>query len=264
MRVPIAWLREYVDLPNDPQEIADRLAMLGFPVESIERRPEITGVVIGKIIALEKHPNADRLQVGKIDIGSGNPLTIATAATNVTVGQVIAIAKIGAQLPELKIERRKMRGVESEGMMISAAELALPGEWFEDGIMQFDADTPLGTDVVKFFGLRDAVLDVEVTGNRPDALSMLGIARELSAALSKPIRVPSFENPGTQPDPKGEAPNVTIESGDCTRFVAQRFTNVHVGPAPAWVRIRLALAGQRPISNLVDISNYVMLELLKT
>jgi phenylalanyl-tRNA synthetase beta chain len=260
MRVPIAWLREYVDLPENPQEIADRLALLGFPVEAIETRPVITGVVVGKIVALEKHPNADRLQVGKIDIGSGKQLTIATAATNVAVGQVIPVATIGAQLPELKIEPRKMRGIDSEGMMVSATELALPAEWFEDGIMQLDADTPLGTDVVKQFRLTDAVLEVEVTANRPDALSVLGIARELAAALGTAIRVPSFENPGTQPDAAGEAPMVTIESPDCVRFVAQRFTGVKVAPAPAWMRVRLALAGQRPISNLVDISNYVMLE----
>jgi len=260
MRVPIAWLREYVDLPENPQEIADRLALLGFPGEAIETRPTLTGIVVGKIVALEKHPNADRLHVGTIDIGSGKQLTIATAATNVAVGQVIPVATIGAQLPGLTIEPRTMRGIDSEGMMVSAAELALPAEWFEDGIMQLDADTPLGTDVVEHFGLTDAVLDVEVAANRPDALSVLGIARELAAALGTTIRVPSFENPGTQPNAADEAPVVTIESPDCVRFVAQRFTGVKVAPAPAWMRIRLALAGQRPISNLVDISNYVMLE----
>jgi len=259
VRVPIAWLREYVDLPSDAQAIADRFAMLGFPVDAIELRPDISGVVAGKIVAIEKHPNADRLLIGTIDVGGDRHLTIATAATNVAVGQVIPVATIGAKLPHVTIERRKMRGVESEGMMCSPDELALPPEWFEeDGIMQLDADTPLGTDVVAHFHLSDAVLDVDITTNRPDALSMIGLARELGAVLGTPVRLPSFENPATQAD--SASLRVSIESPDCTRFVAQRFTDVRVGPAPAWMRIRLALAGQRPINNLVDAANYAMLE----
>ncbi len=261
MRVPISWLREYVDLPADSQAIADRLASLGFPVEEIIRRPHITGVVTGKIVALERHPNADRLQVGTIDVGSSERLTIATAATNVAVGQIIPVAVIGAQLPQIKIERRKMRGLESEGMMCSAEELALPPDWFEDGIMQLDNRTPLGKDVVELFGLADDVLDVEVTSNRVDAMSVIGLARELAASYGAVLHLPSFENPGVSGEKPGEAPAVTIGTPDCTRFIAQRFDEIHVDVAPAWMRIRLALAGQRPINNLVDVSNYVMFEL---
>lgn len=258
MRVPLAWLREYVELPNDPQKVADMLAQIGFPVDAVEERPIVTGVVVGRIAQLEPHPNADRLQVGKIDVGNGAQLTIATAATNVAQGQIIPVATIGAQLPHLKIERRKMRGVESEGMMVSADELALPTEWFEDGIMQLDGELPLGTDVVEYFRLSEAVLDVDITSNRVDAMSMLGLARELAAYQGVPLRTqefPAFPAGGSQ-----SGPTVTIESPDCRRFVIQRFDNVRVAPAPAWMRIRLALAGQRPINNLVDISNYVMLE----
>ncbi|MGB6985547.1 MAG: phenylalanine--tRNA ligase subunit beta, partial [Candidatus Aquilonibacter sp.] len=258
MRVPISWLREYVDLPEDAQTIADRLAMLGFPVEEITRRPRVTGVVVGRIVTLEKHPNADKLQIGSIDIGGERRLTIATAATNVAAGQTIAVATIGAKLPELTIGPRKMRGIDSEGMMISAEELALPAEWFEDGIMQLDPDTPLGNDVTELFGLNDDVLDVEVTSNRVDAMAVIGLARELAASYGVPLRLPSFENPASDADPT--PPTVSLESADCTRFVAQRFDGVNVGPAPAWMRIRLALCGQRPINNLVDISNYVMFE----
>ena len=258
MRVPISWLREYVDLPDDAQAIADRLAMLGFPVAELVRRPRITGVVVGAIAALEKHPNADRLQVGTIDVGAERPLTIATAATNVAAGQTIGVATIGAQLPQLTIAPRKMRGIESKGMMISAEELALPAEWFDDGIMQLDAGTPLGEDVAALFGLNDDVLEVEVTSNRVDAMSVIGLARELAASYGVPLHLPSFENPGTKDDPA--PPRVSIETPDCTRFVAQRFDGVSVGPAPAWMRIRLALCGQRPINNLVDVSNYVMFE----
>jgi phenylalanyl-tRNA synthetase beta chain len=260
MRVPISWLREFVDLPEDSTQIADRLAMLGFPVEEIVRRPHITGVVIGRIVALDKHPNADRLQVGKIDIGGEAALTIATAATNVAQGQTIAVATIGAKLPHLTIERRKMRGLESEGMMISADELGLPAEWFEDGILQLEADAPLGTNAVDYFGLADDVLEVEITSNRVDAMSVIGLARELAASYGAALRLPSFHNPGKTDDPAGSAPRVSIETPDCNRFVAQQFGNIRVAPAPARMRVRLALAGQRPINNLVDISNYVMLE----
>ncbi len=259
MRVPLAWLRDYVDLPADAQAVADLLASIGFPVDGIRERPAISGVVIGRIAALAKHPGADRLQVGEIETGGGTRLTIATAATNVAAGQTIAVATIGAQLPHVKIERRKMRGIESEGMMISAEELGLPSEWFEDGIMQFESDLALGADVVERFRLADAVLDVDVTNNRADAMSMVGLARELAAVQKTALRLPDLANPGDRDD-GAETPIVSIESASCVRFVAQRFTGVRVGPSPAWMRIRLALAGQRPIDNVVDISNYVMLE----
>jgi len=261
MRVPIGWLREYVDVPDDSEAIAQRLAMLGFPVEDIERRPRITGVVVGKILALEKHPNADRLSVAQVDTGRERPLTIVTAATNVAAGQTIAVATIGAVLPQLTIAPRKMRGIASEGMMISADELALPAEWFEDGILQLGGcDAAPGTDAVALFGLDADVLDVEVTSNRVDAMSMVGLARELAASYGMPLRMPSPVNPGERSEPPGAEPQVTIESPDCSRFVVQRFDDVAIAPAPAWMRVRLALSGQRPINNLVDISNYVMLE----
>lgn len=258
MRVPLGWLRDYVELPVDPNAVASMLAELGFPVAAIETRPVITGVIAGRIAELGKHPNADRLQVGRIEIGDGAPLTIATAATNVAAGQTIAVATIGARLPQLTIERRKMRGLESEGMMISADELALPADWFEDGIMQFEPALQPGTDVVEYFRLGEAVLDVEITSNRVDAMSMIGLARELAAYQSVPLRLPELVHPGA--GSRGPTHKVTIESPDCRRFVSQIFSDVHPGASPAWMRIRLALAGQRPINRLVDISNYVMLE----
>jgi phenylalanyl-tRNA synthetase beta chain len=260
VRVPISWLREFVTLPPDAQAIADRLAMLGFPVAEIERRPTITGVITARIATLEKHPNADRLQVAQVDVGAQAQLTIATAATNVAAGQTIAVATIGAQLPALTIAPRTMRGVASQGMMISAEELALPGEWFEDGIMQLEPDCALGSNVVDLFGLDTAVLDVEITTNRPDAMSIVGLARELAASYGTGLRLAEFVNPGRDAEPPGEEPKVSIESEDCYRFVCQRIDGVRVAPAPAWMRVRLALSGQRPINNLVDVSNYVMVE----
>jgi phenylalanyl-tRNA synthetase beta chain len=261
VRVPISWLREFVTLPPEAQTIADRLAMLGFPVAGIEWRPAITGVVTGRITSLQKHPNADRLQVAQVGVGNDRaPLTIATAATNVAEGQTIAVATIGARLPGLTIAPRTMRGVASEGMMISAEELALPREWFEDGILQLDSAVETGRDVVALFGLDTAVLDVEITTNRPDAMSILGLARELAASYDVPLRLPSFVNPAEDGALPSEPTEIVLESPDCRRFVCQRFEGLRVAPAPAWMRIRLALAGQRPINNLVDVSNYVMLE----
>ncbi len=257
MKVPISWLRDYVVLPHDANEIVERLATLGFPVDAVETRPVITGVVVGKIAKIEKHPNADRLVVCTIDIGANRMLTIATAATNVAEGQVIPVATIGAKLPELTIEPRKMRGIASEGMLCSAGELALETDWFEDGIMQLDRDMALGSNVVEMLGLGDPVLDVDVTPNRVDAMSMLGLARELAASFGVPLREPS-----TQLAVNGESDDVrvTLETLDARRYVTQRVENLTVRPAPVWMRVRLALAGQRPINNLIDISNFVMLE----
>ncbi|MBV9440037.1 MAG: phenylalanine--tRNA ligase subunit beta, partial [Candidatus Eremiobacteraeota bacterium] len=260
MRVPVAWLRDYVDLPDDAGEIVARLAALGFPVDEVEERPALSGVVVGRIAELARHPNADRLQVCTVDVGADRALTIATAATNVAQGQVVPVARIGAHLAGgLTIAPRTMRGIDSEGMLISAEEVGLPGEWFEDGIMQLESATPIGADAIALLRLTDPVLDVEVTPNRPDALAIVGLARELAASFGIPLREPSTDAAVVAPD--GPEPRVTIETFDCRRFVFQRARGLRVGPAPAWMRVRLALAGQRPIDNVVDVSNFVMLEL---
>jgi phenylalanyl-tRNA synthetase beta chain len=258
MRLPIAWLRDYADLPASADEIVARLATLGFPVDEVETRPHLTNVVVGRITKLERHPNADRLLLCTIDVGGEKPLLIATAATNVAEGQTVPVARIGAELAGgLKIAPRKMRGVDSEGMLISAEEIGLPAEWFEDGIMQLDPEIPVGTDAIAHFRLTEPVLEVDVTPNRPDALSIVGLARELAASFGVPLREPptAVQYAGESDDAR-----VTIETVDCKRFVYQRVGGVQVRPAKAWMRIRLALAGQRPINNLVDISNFAMLE----
>jgi phenylalanyl-tRNA synthetase beta chain len=256
VRVPLGWLRDYVDISLSSDEVAERFAQLGFPVESIERRTQLSGVVSGKLVRVEKHPNADRLQVCKVDVGAAELLTIATAATNVAEGQIVPVATIGAQLVGMSIAPREMRGVASQGMLCSAGELGLNADWFEDGILQLDAGSALGADVVAEFRLNDDVLEVEVTANRVDAMSVLGLARELAAATGQPLREPETAVRVAEP---ADA-IVTIETPDCRRFVAQRFSQLHVKTAPFWMQVRLALAGQRPIDNLVDISNFVMLE----
>jgi phenylalanyl-tRNA synthetase beta chain len=258
VKIPLTWLRDYVELPESANEIAAMLASLGFPVESIAGRPKITGVVVGRIDALEAHPEADRLQLCVLDIGNELTLTIVTAATNVAVGQVVPVATIGAVLPEMTIAPRKMRGIASQGMLCSAAELGLEGDWFPDGIMQLDHNLILGADVVELFGLHDPIFEVEVTSNRADVLSVLGVARELAAAYDRPLQPP----PHLVHTEEGAAGvRVHLESGDVQAFTAQRISHLQVGPAPSKIAIRLALAGQRPISALVDISNYVMLEI---
>lgn len=257
MKTPLAWLRTYVDLPADTKTIVDKLATLGFPVEEVTSPPVLSGIVVGKLERVEKHPNADRLFVCTVDVGSSAPLTIATAATNVAAGQTVPVATIGAKLAGgLTITPRKMRGIDSQGMLVSANELGFEEDWFEDGILQLEDGTPLGADFVQLFGLDQDILDVEITSNRVDVMCMLGLARELGAAFGVSVREPETVTGYAS----GGDFSVEIESVDCRRFVAQRVGNVHVRTGKTAMRIRLALAGQRPISNLVDISNFVMLE----
>jgi phenylalanyl-tRNA synthetase beta chain len=258
VKLPIAWLRDYLDVSLTSDEIAARLASLGFPVEEIVRRPKLSGVVIGRLTAVGKHPDADRLQICTVDVAGPRTLTIATAATNVARGQVVPVATLGAELVGLTIGPRKMRGIDSEGMLCSAGELGLENDWFEDGILQLEDDLEIGADFVRTFRLSDDVLDVEVTANRVDAMSVVGLARELAASLGTTIREPDVATaPSGAPS---SAQLVRIESADCRRFVAQRISGVTLRAAPFWMRLRLALAGQRPIDNLVDISNFVMFE----
>ncbi len=238
------------------------MATLGFPVDEVVARPELTNVVAGRIVKLDKHPNADRLNLCTMDVGDARTLLIATAATNVAQGQIVPVARIGAKLAGgLQIAPRKMRGIDSEGMLCSPDELGLPGEWFgEDGIMQLDPSVPVGTDLVAQFRLGEPVLEVDVTPNRPDALSIVGLARELAAAFGVPLREPATDVTVAGAG-AGDGVRVTIETVDCKRFVYQRVSGLQVRPAATWMQLRLALAGQRPIDNVVDVSNFVMLEL---
>ncbi|MBC5800238.1 MAG: phenylalanine--tRNA ligase subunit beta [Candidatus Eremiobacteraeota bacterium] len=259
MKLPLAWLRDYVKCDLDAASVATRFASLGFPVEAVEQRPLLSGIVVGRLTDVSKHAAADRLQVCAVDVGTERALTIVTAAANVQAGDVVPVATIGAQLVGLRIAPRTMRGIASQGMLVSAGEIGLEPTWFEDGILQLERDLLVGTDFVAAFGLGEAVLDVEVTANRVDAMSVLGLARELAAALGTAVHEPSLAIERSVPPPT--SPDcVRLESPDCKRFVAQRIDDVHVGTAPFWMRLRLALAGQRPIDSVVDVSNFVMLE----
>jgi phenylalanyl-tRNA synthetase beta chain len=266
MKVPLKWLKEYVDIDIGPKELADRLTMSGSKVETVEELgKEITNVVVGKILTLEKHPDADKLQVAKVDVGS-KTIQIVTGAANVAVGDLIPIALDGSTLPGgHEIKAGKLRGVESFGMMCSINELGLTKndypEAVEDGIFILGRDIKLGADIKEVLGLNETVIEFEITPNRPDCLSILGIARETAVTLSKQLKNQQLGNDKKNAAEKAEV-SININDNDlCARYVGRIVRNVKIGPSPEWMRQRLRDAGMRPINNLVDVTNYVMLEL---
>lgn len=266
MKVPLNWLKEYVDINVSPKEYADAMTMSGSKVEGIEvHGEEITRVVVGKIITLGKHPDADRLQVSGVDVGSG-VIQIVTGATNVNVGDCIPIALDGSTLPGgKKINRGKLRGVESNGMMCSIHELGLTKEDYpeaaEDGIFILDSRLTPGRDIKDVLGLDETVVDFEITSNRPDCLSMLGMARESAATFKSKLRKPVIKVYEKGDEVAGYASVEILDPDLCPRYAARIVRDVKIGPSPKWLCDRLKSAGVRPINNIVDITNYVMLEL---
>jgi phenylalanyl-tRNA synthetase beta chain len=262
MRVPLSWLREYCDPGMDPAALADRLVMTGTEVERIDTvGPESgNGFVVGKVLEREQHPNADRLSVCRVDTGEGQR-TIVCGAPNVDAGQTVAVVLPGATMPGgMKIRKAKLRGVPSEGMILSAAELEIAEE--ADGIMVLDDGPAPGTPLSEVLPLAEAVLEIEVTPNRTDCFGVHGVAREVHAITGAPLS----PDPWAEDAPaegSGEASDFASVRVDvpelCPRFTARVFTDVTVAPSPAWLQARLTAAGQRPINNVVDITNYVML-----
>jgi phenylalanyl-tRNA synthetase beta chain len=266
MKVPLNWLRDYVDINVSPREYADAMTMSGSKVEGIEvQHEEITGVVTGRITKLEKHPDADRLQVSLVDIGA-ETIQIVTGATNISVGDVIPVALDGSTLAEgRKITRGKLRGVESNGMMCSIQELGLSTEDYPDaaehGIFILDRELPPGRDIKEALGLDETVVEFEITSNRPDCFSIAGLARESAAALGTGFRKPEIKVLEKGGDIAGEASVEILDPDLCSRYAARVVKDVKIAPSPKWLCDRLKAAGVRPINNIVDITNYVMLEL---
>jgi phenylalanyl-tRNA synthetase beta chain len=263
MRVPLSWLREFVDIDLTAEQLAERLTLLGMEVKTIERwGADWEQVVTGELLTVDKHPRADRLSLTTVSLGDGSePLSIVCGATNIAPGQRIPVALPGAVLPaNRRIERAEKMGVVSNGMLCSGAELNLTADG--EGILVLPADTPLGVPLADIYG--DVVLDVDVKPNRGDALSILGLAREVAAATGQQVRwsEPVLEE-GSGPSTAERLAVDVQEPAVCTRFVARWVSGVTVGPSPDRVQMRLLAAGQRPISNVVDASNYVMLELGK-
>jgi phenylalanyl-tRNA synthetase beta chain len=262
VRVPLSWLAEYVDIELSPEALAERLTLLGMEVKGIERwGADWRNVVVGELLSVEKHPNADRLSLTRVRIRDGEePLEIVCGATNIAAGQRVPVALPGAVLPgDRRIERTEKMGVTSNGMLCSGDELNLTGD--ADGILILPADTPLGAGLTELYG--DTVLDVDVKPNRGDALSLVGLAREVAAIAGASIRWPETD-PAEDERDVAELMRVAVDDVDwCPRFVGRWVDGVTVGPSPDRVQMRLRAAGQRPISNVVDVSNYVMLELGK-
>ncbi len=262
MRVPLSWLREYVDVDLSPAALAERLTLLGMEVKGIEHLGTgWTRVVVGELLAVERHPHSTRLSLTTVRVGEGQPtLSIVCGATNIAVGQRVPVALPGSVLPgDRHIETARLAGVESQGMLCSGDELGLSSD--ADGILILPPETPLGLPLEDLVG--DTVLDVDVKPNRGDALSIIGLAREVAAATGAPLRWPDISVPET-----GDAitDHLSVEVEDtvrCPRFVGRYLDGVHIGPSPFAVSRRLLAAGVRPISNVVDASNYVMLELGK-
>jgi phenylalanyl-tRNA synthetase beta chain len=262
MRVPLSWLRDYIDLDLEPERLAERLTLLGMEVQGIERwGADWQNVVVGELLTVDRHPRADRLSLTTVDIGKGGaPLEIVCGATNIAPGQRVPVALPGAILPGgREIGRAEKMGVVSHGMLCSGDELTLTTD--ADGILILPPETPLGIELSELYG--DVVLDVDVKPNRGDALSFIGLAREVSAATGAPLRWPefAFDEVG---DPVDRRLSVEVREPDlCSRFVARWVSGVRVGPSPDRIQMRLRAAGMRPISNVVDASNYVMLEMGK-
>ncbi|MBD0290714.1 MAG: phenylalanine--tRNA ligase subunit beta, partial [Thermoleophilia bacterium] len=263
MNVPVSWLRDYVefDLPLD--ELAERLAVSTCEVERISRRGVVDAdgnlgrFLVGRVVAADKHPNADRLQLCRVDVGEGEPRQIVCGAWNFGAGATVAVALPGAVLPGgTTLERATLRGSVSDGMILSERELELGPD--HAGILVLDEGPEPGTPLADVLPVGEDVLELEVTGNRPDLLSVYGIAREVAALF--PGRAELRPLPGREPTRAGEEPvDVTIEDVHAApRYVGRLFRDVRIAPSPPWLRARLTAAGMRPISNVVDVTNYVM------
>ncbi len=262
MKTPLSWLKAYVDITGDPRELARRMTLAGVEAESVT----VVGgawdnVVVGRVTKVEPHPNADRLRLATVDTGAGEE-TVVCGAPNVAAGQKIAFARVGAQLIDAHsgkpaaLKAARIRGVESRGMVCSARELGLSQE--HEGILVLSPDAPAGAPLAQVLG--DVLFDWAVTPNRPDCMSVLGIAREVAALTGKAVREPEVRYPEAG-EPVERLTSVQIEAPDlCPRYIAAVVTGVTVKPSPAWMQDRLNAAGMRPINNIVDITNYVMLE----
>ncbi len=263
MRLPLSWLHEYIRPDLDVRALATRLAMTGTEVDRVHAHGVGGGganFVVGHVLSAEQHPDADRLRVCSVDVGDGEPQQIVCGAPNVAAGQTVAVARPGAVMPDgTKLGTAKLRGIVSSGMILAEDEIAIGGD--HDGIMVLDTAAAPGTPLSDLIAICDDVLELEITPNRPDCLGVYGLAREVHAATGAPLAPPPWaEDPGTSDGPPPPGIEVVVESHElCPRFTARVFENVTIGPSPPWLKARLSAAGQRPISNVVDITNYVML-----
>ncbi len=265
MKLPLTWLREFVTIDASIEEISRRLSVAGLEVENIERlAPAFEGVTIARVLDVQKHPNADRLNVCQVDNGA-EKFTVVCGAPNAQAGMTAALARVGAKLgKEPPLQAAVIRGVRSEGMLCSERELGLSTE--HAGILSLPLDAPIGTALADYLGLNEVVFDVAVLANRGDCLSILGLAREVSALFDVRLTLPrlkSLKIDGGKGAPNADAAfSVEMAAPDlCPRYAALKMTGIKIGPSPMWMKRRLELCGTRSINNVVDATNYVMLEL---
>jgi phenylalanyl-tRNA synthetase beta chain len=265
MKAPLSWLKDFVEINISNKELADKLTLSGSKVESIEEPfGEIENVVVGKIIEIEKHPDADKLVVCQVDVGE-QVLQIVTGAPNVKVGDVVPVALVGARLPGgVSISKSKLRGMHSFGMLCSLGELNLTKEDFpkadENGIFILDEQHPLGKNIKDVLDLHEVVFEFEITPNRPDCLSIKGLAREVAVTLNKPFKEKAYQVNETSEN-SSDLAKVEVLDPLCSRYVGKVVKNVQIKESPRWMKARLQAAGVRSINNIVDITNYVLLEL---
>jgi phenylalanyl-tRNA synthetase beta chain len=262
VKVSLEWLREYIDLDMNVEEIAETLSMSGTEVERVTSLGGgVTGVVVGEVLEVKEHPAADTLRLAVVDDGV-TVREIVCGAPNLRAGMKSAFAREGATLPAISskpLKKAKIRGIESSGMLLAGDELGISED--HDGILEFPEDTPVGIDLAEVLPLDDVVLELEITPNRPDCMSMVGIARELSAVTGAEVRMPPAGLDESGP-PIGELARVVLEDpAGCPRYTARAVLGVATAPSPPWMQRRLTAAGLRPISNVVDVTNYVLLEL---
>lgn len=267
MQASIKWLKEYVEFTEAPEVLAETMTMSGVPVEGITYLGEgIDKIVTGKIVDIEKHPNANKLSICKINVGT-EELVIVTGATNVRAGQVVPVALVGAKLPNgLEIQPTDLRGVMSYGMLCSTTELNIDSKLLSaearEGIYILPADTEIGMDIKEVLGLNDVVLEFELTANRADCFSVLGLAREVAVLTGGKLKKPLINFPENAQEKASTLMKVAIEEpGLCSRFAVRVLQDVKVGPSPKWLVHRLQAVGMRSINNVVDVTNYVMLEM---
>ena len=259
MKLPLSWLKEYVDVDLSPKELASLLTFSGTEVEGIKTiGGDFTGIVVGEVLSVERHPNADRLTVCQVNSGT-ETLTVVCGAPNVAAGIKVPLATLGTLVPNgLKIKKAKVRGVESFGMLCAADELGLSED--HSGLMILSPETKAGTPFSEIAGPPETVLELEVTSNRPDCLSLIGMAREVATLLGKPLKVPS---PLVKEESRSVESLVSVvieDSLGCPRYTGRVISGITIAPSPQWMQRRLSAAGIRPINNVVDITNYVMLE----
>ena len=260
MKVSLDWMRELASWDDEPEELAAKLTAAGLNVEGIEKYEQTyPGVVIARVVHREQHPNADRLSLCRVDAGTGEDVQVVCGAPNVREGLTVLFAQVGAVLPgDFKLKKTKIRGIDSLGMICSASELRLAADG--EGIMELDTELASGTPADELYGFRDVVLDIEVTPNRPDWLNHLGIAREIAAIYGTKVSPPRCWS--SQQSTESLGLKIQIEDyEDCPRYTAFAAKGVQIGPSPLWMQNRLRAVGSRPINNVVDISNYVMLEM---